>query len=460
MKRQKNIVTTLVLLFSILFCKANNPAVITNFKGIIDESNSKLIIVYDLSDKEENQIEVWLKITDENGLTYIVNKNNSEGDIGFPVPTGKNRRIVWTYDKKAFNPKKCVIKLIADDRFKIDISQLIKEVDTVRMIKDLKYILGERNNSNSESQKHLERVGDYLKSSFEENGLNSYYHKIKLSNSDLNKMWAAKTGLNSVVENGDEKYNVKNVIGSITGHSPEAETFILSAHYDSYPGSVGMDDNASGVIGLLEAMRVLSKYNFAHNIKFIGFDKEENGLIGSLSYICGGGITELEKIGGVINFDMIGVCSDEPGSQIVPEGFNQLYPEVYRLLEKNKFRGDFVINTSNENSKKLSESFVNAAGQFVGDLKIVSLLAEGNGEHIPSLAESDHAGFWYNNNSALHIGEGGATRNPNLHTAKDSQSHIKFNYKFMSDIVKTTIATFIQLGKAEHFTEAGIQLTL
>ena len=103
MKTQK--IITLLFFFSILLCNANNPAIISNLKGTIDEKNHKVTIVYDLSDKEENQIEVWLKITDEKGLSYTINKNNTEGDIGFPVATGKKRRIVWTYDKNTFNPK-------------------------------------------------------------------------------------------------------------------------------------------------------------------------------------------------------------------------------------------------------------------------------------------------------------------------------------------------------------------
>jgi Peptidase family M28 len=457
--KRKNILTAIILLFSVIFCNANNPAIIRNFKGIIDKSNSKLIIVYDLSDKEDDQIEVRLSITDENGITFVVDKTNTEGDIGFPVSIGKNRRIVYTYDKNLFNPKKSVVKLIADDRYKIDISQLIKEVDTIRMKKDLEHILGERNSTNSKSQKHLRRVGEYLKNSFKDNGLNSYYHQIKLSNSGLNEILASKTGFNSVVQNGNKKHHIKNVIGSRAGQVEEAKTFILSAHYDSYPGSLGMDDNASGVVGLLEAMRVLSKYNFAHNVKFIGFDKEEDGLIGSFSYVFAGGIKASERIGGVINFDMIGVSSDKPGSQIIPTGFNQLYPEVCKLIAQNKYRGDFVISISNENSRKLRELFVRLANIYVGDLKIVSLAAEGNGENTPSLAESDHASFWYNNNSALHIGEGGATRNSNIHTSKDSMNYINFNYKFMSDIVKTTIAIFIELAEANHYTVVGISLT-
>ncbi|MCD0468054.1 M28 family peptidase [Flavobacterium sp. ENC] len=456
MKTHKKTITFLFF-FSILCCHANNPATVTNIRGNIDKKNHKVSIVYDLSDKEENQIEVWLKITDENGRTYTINKDNAVGDIGFPVATGKKRRIVWTYDN-TFDPAKSSIKVVADDRYKIEIEQLLKEVDTIRMIKDLQFINGERNSSNDIAEKHLRSVGEYLKKTFEDNGLKAYYDTFRISNSELNEISKAKTGSNEIVPAGDKKHDVKNVAGSITGQGEVAQTFMISAHYDSYPGSLGMDDNGSGVIGLLEAMRVLSQYNFAHNIKFIAFDKEEDGLIGSLSYVFAGGIKPAEKIGGVINFDMIGICSDQPGSQVVPEGFDQLYPEVCKEIENNGYRGDFVINTSNENSKKLSESFSASGNRYVKELKIVSLLVDGNGENTPSLAESDHASFWYNKNPALHIGEGGATRNPNLHTGKDSSGYLKFNYKFISDIVKTTIALFVELAEAEHYTVAPVRL--
>lgn len=458
MKRQKTIATFFILLFSMLLCKANNPAVISNVKAMIDKKNNKVIIFYDLSDTEDNQIEVKLKITDDKGETLIINEKICQGDFGFPVTTGHNKSIVWIYEKNNFDPKKCKINLIADDRYKINPDQIIKEVDTLRMIRDLNFINGERNSSSEEAQKHLREVGEYLKNAFRDNRIKSYYQDVKISNSELNKIWKEKTGLGSIIENGNKKYNIKNVIGSIDGYSNQKETIILSAHYDSYPGSLGMDDNGSGVIGLLEAMRVLSKFNFAYNVKFIGFDKEEDGLLGSLSYVSKLA-KESEKIRGVINFDMIGICSNQPNSQFIPEGFDQLYPEVCASIKENKNRGDFIINASNESSKQLSDLFVNTANKYVPDLKVVSLTADSNGEYISSMIESDHAAFWYTNNPALHIGEGGETRNPNLHTFKDSKEYLKFNYKFMSDIVKTTIAMFIELGEAEHYTIAEVHLT-
>lgn len=43
------------------------------------------------------------------------------------------------------------------------------------------------------------------------------------------------------------RFHSQNIIGDIKAHVPTSNEIILSAHYDSYPGSVRADDNASGV---------------------------------------------------------------------------------------------------------------------------------------------------------------------------------------------------------------------
>src|SRR5690606_15895743 len=100
----------------------------------------------------------------------------STGDVGFPVAIGNNKLITWSYNGLTFKPDKCMIKLIADDKQIIDVDKLIKEVDTIRMKKDLEYIYGERNSRNPKAKKHLDGVGKYIKNTFENNKLDSYYH--------------------------------------------------------------------------------------------------------------------------------------------------------------------------------------------------------------------------------------------------------------------------------------------
>jgi len=84
-----------------------------------------------------------------------------------------------------------------------------------------------------------------------------------------------------------DKYQSQNVVGLIkAGHKTKNE-IIISAHYDSYPGSVGADDNASGVGTIIELARYFFQIreSLSTNIKFVSFGGEEKGLLGSRAYL-------------------------------------------------------------------------------------------------------------------------------------------------------------------------------
>lgn len=74
-----------------------------------------------------------------------------------------------------------------------------------------------------------------------------------------------------------------NVIGTQRGVLFPDSYVIVSAHYDTV-NNPGADDDASGVAMFLEIARVMSAYETAYTIKYIGWDREEQGLRGSTSY--------------------------------------------------------------------------------------------------------------------------------------------------------------------------------
>ncbi len=76
-----------------------------------------------------------------------------------------------------------------------------------------------------------------------------------------------------------------NVVGVHPGVICPKEIYVLGAHYDTAAGSPGAWDNASGVAGVLEAARVLSRYAFEATIVFVAFDREEQGRKGSQAYV-------------------------------------------------------------------------------------------------------------------------------------------------------------------------------
>lgn len=92
-----------------------------------------------------------------------------------------------------------------------------------------------------------------------------------------------------------------NVIATQVGTVHPDAYYVIGAHYDSV-GNPGADDNASGVAGVLEIARILSAYESEYTIKYMAFDAEEYGLIGSDYYVDN---QYYDDIRGMISLDMI-----------------------------------------------------------------------------------------------------------------------------------------------------------
>jgi aminopeptidase YwaD len=112
-----------------------------------------------------------------------------------------------------------------------------------------------------------------------------------------------------------------NVIGVLPGSDAKlkGEAIVIGAHYDHLgmggegSGSLsartgihhGADDNASGVVGLIELAGMFSSQKPRRTIIFIAFSGEEEGLIGS-NYYVNHPIVPLASTVAMINMDMIG----------------------------------------------------------------------------------------------------------------------------------------------------------
>ena len=79
----------------------------------------------------------------------------------------------------------------------------------------------------------------------------------------------------------------------------------VSDPLDHTSDNPGANDNASGMAGVLEAARVLSKYNFENSIIFLGLSGEEQGLFGGKLLAKDMVENEWDVIG-ILNNDMIG----------------------------------------------------------------------------------------------------------------------------------------------------------
>ncbi|QOW20053.1 M28 family metallopeptidase [Lysobacter ciconiae] len=106
---------------------------------------------------------------------------------------------------------------------------------------------------------------------------------------------------------------IVNVIAIQRGSSDPGRYVIMSGDIDSRVSDVmdatsdapGANDNASGVAGILEAARVLSKHRFAGSIVYAALAGEEQGLFGG-KILARHAIDNGWRIEAVLNNDMIG----------------------------------------------------------------------------------------------------------------------------------------------------------
>ena len=117
---------------------------------------------------------------------------------------------------------------------------------------------------------------------------------------------------NSDIETAD------NIIAIQWGITTPDEFVVCGAHYDSWNSdgadpdtirSPGADDNASGVAGILETARLLSRYTFDRSIIYANWSAEEIGLVGSAAYAKDMAEQDMDIVG-YFNLDMTGYLEE------------------------------------------------------------------------------------------------------------------------------------------------------
>lgn len=123
--------------------------------------------------------------------------------------------------------------------------------------------------------------------------------------------------------------NSRNVLAAVEGSGAlQREWVVVGAHYDhigfrnlddeSQGPNNGADDNGSGTALVLEMARVFQAYveeggtgpNDRRSVLFVAFGAEEQGLLGSCSYVQGMPAVPLAQTRAMMNFDMVGRLRD------------------------------------------------------------------------------------------------------------------------------------------------------
>lgn len=210
---------------------------------------------------------------------------------------------------------------------------------------------------------------------------------------------------------------VKNIEVAIPGSSTEAGIIVVGAHYDSWPGTPGADDNASGVAGLLELARALRGTRPRATIRFVFFVNEEPPFfqgdpMGSLVY-ARGCKERGERVTGMLALEMIGYYSTEKKSQDFPFPFSWIYPS----------RADFIAFITDYRSRKLLKRTV---GAFRESVRFPS-----RGGAVPTRVEgidwSDHWSFWQAGYPAIMVTDTSFLRYKHYHEPTDTPDRLDYD---------------------------------
>lgn len=213
----------------------------------------------------------------------------------------------------------------------------------------------------------------------------------------------------------------------------ELSPLLIGAHYDTVSGSPGADDNASGLVVLLEVASRLSARPLARPVWLVAFCLEEQDRLGSQAF-ASRLKAERRELAGAIILECVGFARSEVGTQQTPPGVPIAVPT----------QGDFLAIVGNEASRSLVLQLEQEAQRHAAQLKPLSLVVPGRGEAMPHTRRSDHASFWDAGYPAVMLTDTANFRNPHYHRPTDTIETL--NLDFMSQVADAVTAAAMELA--------------
>ena len=220
------------------------------------------------------------------------------------------------------------------------------------------------------------------------------------------KLYSDSVTIQNYIANGR---NYKNVICSFG--TMNKKRIIVGAHYDVCGNQEGADDNASGVCGLLELARLLSKQNLNYRIDLVAFSLEEPPFFRTESmgsYIHAESLIKNKReVLGMISLEMIGFFNDKKKSQQYPLG-------VLSSIYGN--RGDYITLINKVKVGKFSRKF----NRLFVSTHLIKTKKFKAPKFLTGIDFSDHLNYWHFGIGALMITDTSFFRNKNYHQSTDT----------------------------------------
>lgn len=223
----------------------------------------------------------------------------------------------------------------------------------------------------------------------------------------------------------------KNVICSFG--TENKKRIIVGAHYDVCENQEGADDNASGIVGLLEISRLLKGKKLNYRIDLVAYTLEEppyfrTDYMGS--FIHAKSLIEAKtEVYGMISLEMIGYFKDEKKSQTYPIG-------LLSLFYGNK--GNFITLVKKFGAGQFTRKFC----KEFKSTKAIKTKKFSAPPSVPGIDFSDHLNYWKFGFSALMITDTAFFRNKNYHKPTDTMETLDIvrMAKVIDGLFKTLIS--------------------
>ncbi|MGF1493089.1 MAG: M28 family peptidase [Microcoleaceae cyanobacterium] len=281
-------------------------------------------------------------------------------------------------------------------------------IDPDRIWEYLEALVGERDQEQDRAW-----VRDYLANQLEKFGLMTTFQSFE-------------GGVNLIAQSAQSE----------TSAVTDQTHILVAAHYDTVFNSPGADDNASGLAVLLELARLFGSESTSNRLELVFFDREEDGLLGSLAFTSQA--ENLKNLTAAIVLDMVGYACYVEGCQTYPSGLN-VDPFLQRAGIQNPRQGEFLAVVGELENRALLERF-QAREQNRKTLPVVLVPVPLKGVLTPDVLRSDHAAFWYQQIPAVLVTDTANLRSPHYHQPSDTLANLDRDFliqsaQFITDVV-------------------------
>lgn len=212
------------------------------------------------------------------------------------------------------------------------------------------------------------------------------------------------------------------------------QTIVVGAHYDACGMQEGADDNASGVVGLLELARMLKKQLYQHRIELVAYTLEEPPFFRTEnmgSFVHAQSLAQNKtNVYGMISLEMIGYFKDAKKTQDYPISFLRL---IYGS------RGNYITLVNKFGKGKFARNF---AANFKRSNKVKTKKFNGP-KVLPGIDFSDHLNYWKFGFSALMITDTAFYRNKNYHENTDTMETL--DLARMAKVIDSTLESICKM---------------